>query len=195
MGAFWGWYTGRKAMTNLEQHIKKRRHYFANKGLYNQSYGFSCGHVWMWELDHKESRVLKNWCLWTVVLEKTLESRLDCKQIPPVNPKGNQSWIFIVRTDAEAEAPVLWLSDMKSQFTGNDHDAGKDWGPEEKGMTGWDGWMVSLTRWTWVWVSSGSWWWSLTCLQSMGSQRVRHNWVTELNWRWDDQQKDFRLEF
>ena len=90
------------------QHTKKQRHYFANKGLYQQNYGFSSGHVWMWELDRKESWVLKNWCFWTVVLEKTLESPLDCKEIKPANPKGNQSWILIGRTDAKAEAPVLW---------------------------------------------------------------------------------------
>ena len=105
---------GRKAMTNPDQHIKKQRHYFANKGLPSQIYGFSSSHVWMWELDYKESWVLKNWCFWTVVLEKTLESPLDCKEINPVNPKGSKSWIFIRRTDAEAEAPVLWPPDAKS---------------------------------------------------------------------------------
>ena len=98
---------GTKAMTNLES-IFKNRHNFANKGPSSQSYGFSNSHVWMWELDHKEGRALKNWCFWTVVLEKTLESPLDCKEIQPVNPKGNQPWIFIGRTDAEAEAPILW---------------------------------------------------------------------------------------
>ena len=90
------------------QHIKKQRHYFANKGPSSQSYSFSSGHVWMWQLDHIESWTLKNWCFWTVVVEKTLESPLDCKEIQPVNPKGNQSWIFIGRTDAKAEAPILW---------------------------------------------------------------------------------------
>ena len=90
------------------QYNKKQRHYFANKGLSTQSYDFSSSHVEMWELDHKESWVPKNWCFWTVVLEKTLESPLDCKEIKPVNPKGNQSWIFIGRTDAEAKAPILW---------------------------------------------------------------------------------------
>jgi len=109
--------------------------FFANKGLYSQSYGFSSIHVWMWELDHKEGWVLKNWCFWTVVLEKTFESPLDCKEVKPINPKGNQSWIFIERTDAEAEAPILWLPDMKSQLTGKDPDAGKDWGQEEKRAT------------------------------------------------------------
>ena len=98
---------GRKAMTNLGNMFKKQRHYFANKGSFSQGYGFSSGHVWMWELDCKEIWTPKNWCFWTVVLEKTLESPLDSKEIKAVNPKGNQSWIFIGRTDAEAEAPVL----------------------------------------------------------------------------------------
>ena len=99
-----------------------------------QSYGFSSGHVWMWELDHKESWVLKNWCFWTVVLKKTLESPLDCREIHPVNPKGNQSWIFIGRADAEAEAPILWPCDSKSQLIGKNPNAGQDW-RQEKGMT------------------------------------------------------------
>ena len=98
---------GRKTMTTL-QHIKKQRHYFANKGPSSQSYGFSSSHVWMWELDYKESWTLKNWCFWTVMLEKTLKSPLDSKKIKPVNPKGNQPWIFIGRTEAEAEPPILW---------------------------------------------------------------------------------------
>ena len=107
---------GRKVMTNPRQHIKKQRHYFANKGPSSQSYGFSSSHVWMWELDHKESWALKNWYFWTVVLEKTLEGPLGYKEINPVNCKGNQSWIFIGRTDAEAEAPILWPPDEKSDF-------------------------------------------------------------------------------
>ena len=115
------------------QHIKKQRHYFANKGPSSQSYGFSSSHVWMWELDHKESWVPKNWCFWTVVL-KTLESPLDWK-IKPVNPKGNHSWIFIGRTDTEAEAPILWPPDAKNWLIGKDPDVGKDWLQEEKGTT------------------------------------------------------------
>ena len=210
----------------------------------------------MWELNHKEGWAPKNWCFWTVVLEKTLESPLDCKKIQSVNPKGNQSWIFIGRTDAEA--PVLWSFVAKSQFIRKEPDAGKDWRQEEKGMTedkmvGWhhwlnghefeqtpvdgygqgslaccsplgfkesdktvteqqkaylwligkrpwcwerlkvggegddrgqDGWMTSLTQWTWIWVNSGSWWWTGKpgVLQSMVSQRVGHDWATELNW-------------
>ena len=124
---------GRKAMTNLDS-ILKSRHILADKGLSSQSYGFSSSHVWMWELDHKESWALKNWCFWTVVLEKTLESPLDCKGIQWVNPKGNQSSIVIGRTDAEA--PILWPPDEKNWLLRKDPDAGKDWQQEEeKGMT------------------------------------------------------------
>ena len=108
----------KKSYDKPRQHIKKQRHYFANKCPSSQSYGFSSSHVWMWELDHKESWVLKNWCFWTVVLEKTLESTLDCKEIKPVNPKGNQSWIFIGITDAETEAPMLWPPDAKNWLFG-----------------------------------------------------------------------------
>ena len=118
-----------------------------------------------------------------MVLEKTLESPLDCKEIQLVHPKGDQSWVFIGRTDAEAETPILWPPDVKSWLTGKDPDAGKDWRREEKGTTGWDGWMASLTQWTWVWVNSGSWWTGRPgVLQLMGSQRVGHNWATELGW-------------
>ena len=117
------------------QHIKKQRHYFANKGPSSQGYGFSSDHVWMWELDDKESWAPKNWCFWTVVLEKTLESPLDCKEIQPVHPKGDQSLIFIGRTDVEAETPILWPPDAKSWLIWKDPDAGKDWRQEEKGMT------------------------------------------------------------
>ena len=123
----------KKNHDNLRQCIKKQRHDFADKGPYSQSYGFSSSHVQMWELDHKESWVPTNWCFWTVVLEKTLESPLDCKEIQSVHPKGNQSWIFIGRTDAEA--PILWPPDVKSQLTGKDPDAKKDWGQEEKQAT------------------------------------------------------------
>ena len=128
------------------QHIKKQRHYFSNKGPSSQGYGFSSGHVWMWELDYKESWVLKNWCFWTVVLEKTLESPLDCKEIQPGHPKGDQSWVFIGRTDVEAETPILWPPDAKNRLIGKDPDAGKDWKQEEKGttedeMVGWHHWL------------------------------------------------------
>ena len=125
---------GRKTMTNLDS-VLKSRHHFANKGPYSQSYGFSSGRVWMWELGHKNGWVLKNLCFWTVVLEKTLESPLDSNEIKQVSPKENQPWMFIGRTDAEAEAPIPWPPDVKSQLTGKDHDSGKDWGQEENGMT------------------------------------------------------------
>ena len=120
------------------QHIKKQRHYFANKVLYSQSYGFSSRHVWMWELDFyspTESWALNNWWFWTVVLEKTLESPLDCTEIQPANPKGNQSWLFIGRTDAGVETPILWPPDGKNWHIGKDPNAGKDWRQKEKGMT------------------------------------------------------------
>ena len=117
------------------QHIEKQRHYFVNKDLSSQGYGFSSGHVWMWELDCEESWAPKNWCFWTVVLGKPLESPLDCKEIQPVHPEGNQSWVLIGRTDAEAETPVLWPPDMKSWLIWKDPDAGKDWRQEEKGTT------------------------------------------------------------
>ena len=138
----------------------------------------------MWELDYKDGWALKNWCFWTVVLEKTLESPLDCKEIQLVHPKGNQSRIFIGRTGAKPETPILWPLDAKNWLIWKDPDAGKDWGQEEKGMTGWDGWMASPTQWTWVWINSRSRWWTgwPGVLQSMGSQRIGHDWVTELNW-------------
>ena len=137
---------GRKAMTNLDSIIKKQRHDFANKGLSSRGYGFSSSQIWMWELDYKESWAPKNWCFSTVVLEKTLESLLDCKEIQPVHSKGNQSWIFIGRTDAEAETPILWPTDVKNQLIWKDPDAGKNWRWEEKGtreneMAGWHHWL------------------------------------------------------
>ena len=117
------------------QHIKRQRHYFANKGVSSQSYSFSSSHVWMWQLEYKESWAPVNLCFWTVVLEKTLRSPLDCKEIQPVHPKGNQSWIFIGRTDAEVETPVLWLPHVKDWLIGKDLNAGQDWRQEEKGTT------------------------------------------------------------
>ena len=184
----------------------------------------------MWELDYKESWAWKNWCFWTVVLEKTLESPLDSKEIQPVHPKGNQSWIVIGRTDAEADTPILWPPDAKNWLIWKDPDAGKIEGGRRRGrqrmrwlnvitdsmdMSEWvSEWMKSLShvqlfaaRWTvalqaplsmgfsrqeywsgllfpWVWVNSGSWWWTGRpgMLQSMGPQRVGHDWATELNW-------------
>ena len=132
----------RKSYDQPRQHIKKQRHYFTNKGPPSQSYGFSSSHVWMWKLDYKESRVLKNGCFWIMVLEKTLESPQDFKEIQPIHPKGNQSWILVRRTDAEAETPILWPPDVKNWLIGKDHDVGKDWRPEKKriaedDMIGW----------------------------------------------------------
>ena len=167
--------TWKKSYDQPKQHIQKQRHYFANKGPSSQGYGFSCGQVWMWELDYKESWAQKNWCFWTVVLEKTLESPLDCKDIQPVYPKGNQSWILIGRTDAEAETPILWPPDAKNWLIWIDPDAGKDWRWEEKGMTEDEmvGWHHRLNR------HELSKFWELVMDRS---QRVRHDWVTELNW-------------
>ena len=125
----------KKSYDQPRQHIKKQRHYFVNKGPSSQGYGFSSSHVWMWELDYKESWVLKNWWFWTVVLEKTLESPLDCKEIKSVHPKWNQFWIFTGMTDVEAETPILWPPDTKNWFIGKDPYAGKYWRWEEKGMT------------------------------------------------------------
>ena len=161
----------KKSYDQPRQHIKKQRHYFADKGPSSQSYGFSNSHVWMWELDHKESRVSKNWCFQTVGLEKTLESSLHCKEIKPVNPNGNQSWRFIRRTDAEAAK--LWhltwrANSLEKTLMLETLNMGR-----EGDDRGWDSWMASLTRWTWIWTSSRGWWRTVkpSILQSMGSQR------------------------
>ena len=175
----------KKTYDKPRQHIKKQRHYFADKGLSSQSYGFS-SHTWMWELDYKESWVPNNWCFWTVVLEKTLENPLDCKEIQPVHPEGDQPWDFFGRNDAKAETPVLWPPHVKNWLIG------KDWCWDGLGAggegddRGWDGWMASRTRWTWVWVNSGRWWWTGRpgMLRFMTSQRAGHDWATELNWGW-----------
>ena len=139
---------------------------------------FSSSHVQIWEMDHKEGWVLKNWCFLTVLLEKTPESPVDCK-IEPVDPKGNQFWIFIGRTDAEA--PIFWPPDTNSWFTGKDPDAGKDWRQEEKGGTEWDDWMASPAQWTRVWENSGRSWRTAKTgmLLFLGLQRVRHDLATE----------------
>ena len=140
----------------------------------------------MWKLDYKEIWAQKNWCSWTVVLEKTLESPLHYKEIHPVHPKGNQSWVFIGKTDVEVKLQYFWPPDVKSWLIWKGPDAGKDWGQEEKGMTEDEmvGWHHLFTQWTWVWVNSGSWWWTGKpgVLWFMESQRVRHDWATELNW-------------
>ena len=161
----------KKSYDKPRQHIKKQRYYFPDKSPSSQSYGFSSSHVWMWGLDHKESWVLKNWCFWIVVLEKTLESLLVFEEIKPDNPKGNQSWISIEKTDGEAKAPILWPPDVRNWLIGKDPDAGKDW-------------IASPTQWTWAWASPGLWWWTGKPgkLQSMGSHTVRHDWALEPNW-------------
>ena len=170
------------------EHIKKQRHYSANKGPSSQGYGFSSSHVWMWELDYKESWVLKNWHFWTIVLEKTLESPLDCKEIQPVHPKGDQPWVFIGKTDAEAEIPILWPPDVKSWLIWKDPNAGRDWRQEEKGTTEDEmaGWHHRLDGHGFGWtpgVDDGQG--GLACCDSWGRKESDTtewlNW-TELNW-------------
>ena len=173
----------KKSYDQPRQHTKKQRHYFANKVLSSQSYGFSSSHVWMWHLDYKENWALKNWCFWTVVLE-TLESSLDCKEIQPVHPKGDQSWVFIGRTDGEAETPILWPPDGKNSLLGKDPDAGKAWRKEEKGTTEDEmvGWHCRLNGHEFehaLGADDGQG--NLACCSPWG-RRVRHDWVTELNW-------------
>ena len=146
---------GRKAMTNLESILKSRDITLLTKGLSSQSYNFSSSHVWIWELDHKEGWVPKNWCFQIVMLEKTFESPLDFKEIQPVNPKGNKPWIFTGRTGAEAGSPILWPPDAKSWLNGKDWRWERLSAREEGGNRGWNGWMASPTQWTWVWTSSG----------------------------------------
>ena len=138
----------------------------------------------MWELDYKESWALKNWCFWTVVVEKTLESPLDCKEIKPVNPKGNQSWIFIGRAGAEAETPILWPPDAKNWTPWKRPWCWERLKAGEGGNRGWDGWMASPTQWTWVWVNSGSWWWTgRPAVHGVAKSRTRLSDWTKLNWK------------
>ena len=165
------------------QHLKKQRHYFANKGPSSQGYGFSSGHVWMWEMDYKENWAPKNWCFWTVVLEKTLDSLLNIKEIKPVHSNEDQSWVFIGRIDVEAETPILWPPHAKSWLFE------KIWCWEwlraegEGDNKGWDGWMAyRFNRHGFGWtLEAGYWQGGLVCCGSWGSQRVGHNWETELN--------------
>ena len=147
-------------MTNINHKLKSRNNTLPTKVHLVKAMDFSSRHVWMWELDHKEGWAPKSWCFQTLVVEKALESFLDCKEIKPVNPKGNQSWIFIGRTGVEAEAPILWPPDVKNWLIWKDPDTGKDWRREEKGMTEdeIDGWMASPTQWRWVWARSRRWW-------------------------------------
>ena len=168
------------------EHVKKQRLYFVNKGPSSKGYCFSSGHVWMSELDCEETWVLKNWCFWTMVLEKTLESPLNCKEIQLVHPKGDQSWVFTGKTDfVEAEPPLLWPADGKFWLIWKTLMLGGSGGRRRKGrhrMRWLDGIADSMA---WVWVDSGSWWWigRPGVLWFKGSQRIGHNWTTELNWK------------
>ena len=172
----------KKSYDKPRQCIKKQRYHFAYKCPHSQSYDFSSSHEWMWEWDHKEGWAPKNLCFWTVVLEKTLESPLDYKEIQPVHPKGNQSWLFIGRTDAEAEAPIFWppdgeeLTHWKRPWCWQRLKTGG-----EGDNRGRDGWMALLTQWTWIWASSGREWRTVKpgVLQSVRSQRVRHDLATK----------------
>ena len=167
---------------SYNQHIKKQRRYFANKDPSSQGYGFSSGHVWMWELDCEESWAPKNWCFWTVVLEKTLESLLDCKEIQPVHFE-DQPWDFFGRNDAKTETPVLWSSHAKSWLIGKDSDAGRDWGQEEKGMTEDEltGWHHQLDEHESEWTPGvGDWQGGLACCDSWG--RKESDTTEWLNW-------------
>ena len=161
------------------QHTKNQKHHFADKGPYSQRYSFSSRHVQVWELDNKNVWMPKNWCLLTVVLEKTLESPLDSKEVKPVNPKGNKSWIFFGRTDDEA--PILQPPDVKSWHWKRPWCWERLKAGGEGGDRRWDNWMKSPTQWTWVWANSERWWRTgkSGMLQSMGSQWVRHYWVTD----------------
>ena len=164
----------KKSYDQPRQHIKKQRHYFVDISPSVESYAFSISHAWMWELGYKQSWALKNWCFWTVVLENTIESLLDCKEIQPVHPKEDQAWVFIGRTDVKAETPILWPPDAKNWFIWKAPDAGKDLTGGEGDNWGWDDWMALPMWWTWVWVGSRSWWWTGRpgVLRSMGSQRA-----------------------
>ena len=176
----------KKSYAKSSQCIKKQRYHVSNKVLYSHSYGFFSSRVWMWELDNKEGWALKNWCFWTVVLEKTLESPLDCKEIQPVHSKGDQSWVFFGRTDAEAETPILRPPHAKSWLTGKDLDAGRDWGQEEKGMTEDEmaGWHHGLDRCESEWTpGDGDEQEGLACCNSWG--RKESDTTERLNWTED----------
>ena len=173
---------GRKVMTNLA--YWKAETLLCRQSPSSQGYGFSSGHVWMWELNYKESWVLKNWCFWTVVLEETLESSLDCKEIQPVHPKGDQSWVFIGRIDVEAETPILWPPHAKRWLIGKDPDAGRDWGQEEKGMTedemvGWHHWLSGHEFEQALGAGDGQR--SLACCSPRGCSQILLSDWTELN--------------
>ena len=174
----WGW-----SCTN---HIKKQRHYFDNKGPSSQGYGFSSGHVWMWDLDCEESWAQKNWCFWTVVLEKTLESPLDCKEIQPVHPQGDQSWCSL--EELMLKLKLQYFGQLMPRLDSLEKTLmlGRIEGRRKGDDRGWDGWVASLTWWTWVWVDSRSWWWTgrpgvLQFIRSQICQTRLSDW-TELNW-------------
>ena len=174
---------GRKVMINIDSILKSRD--ITDKGPSSQSYGFSSSHVWMWELDSKVSWAPKNWCFWTVVLEKTLESPLDRKEIKSVNAKGNQSWIFFGMTDAEAEVPIFWPPDVKNWLLEKDPDAGKDWRQEEEGVTedelvGWHHWLNAYEFEQALGVGDGQG--SLVCCSPGG--RKKSDMTEQLNWIW-----------
>ena len=175
---------GGKVMTNLDSILKNRDITLSTKVcLVKAMYGFSCGHVWMWELDYKEDRVPKNWCFWSMVLEKTLECPLDCREIQLVHPKGAQTWVFIGKTDVEAETPILWPPDAKSWLIGKDPDAGKNWGKEQKGtteneMAGWHHWLDGHEfEWT---PGVGDRQGGLACCGSWGRKEL--DMTEKLNW-------------
>ena len=173
----------KKSYDQPRYHIQKQRHYFVNKGPSSQGYGFSSDHVWMRELDCEESWAPKNWCFWTVVLEKTLVSPLDCKEIQPVHSKGDQPRVFFGRNDAEAETPILWPPHARVDSLEKTLMLGGIGGRRRRGRQRMRWWMASPTGWTWVWINPGSWWWTgrPDVLQFMGLQRVGHNCATELN--------------
>ena len=168
------------------ENIQKQRHYSANKGLCGQGYGFSSGHVWMWQLDYKESWAPKNWCFWSVVLEKTLESPLDCKEIQPVHPEGDQSWVFVGRTDAKAETAILWPPDAKSWLIGKEPDARRDCWQEVKGMT-----QDEMAEWH-HWLNGHEFEWTLGVGDGHGGLACCDSWcckesetTEQLNWTED----------
>ena len=191
-----------KDVCSLEEKLWSTRQHIKSRGITcqqsptSQSNVFSSSHVWMWQLEYKKSWEPKNWCFWTLVLEKTLDNPLGCKEIQSVHPKEDQSWVFIGRTDVEAETPIfaaIWCKELTHWKRPWCWDRLKVGG--EGDNRGWDGWMASLPQWTWVCVSSGSWWWTGRpgMLHSMGLKRVRHDWASEIYWTEGDLKNDILL--